>query len=249
MTRPLLAICVRPQAEAAAAEYASFVRGSGLDADRLHRHDLVNEPLPADAVDRYAGFMVGGSPYNVSDAVSSKSEQQLRIERELEFLSREALDGRTSLLLTCYGIGIATRLLGGSVTKDFPEEASASTVYTVAGTRSDAVAADLSGSFRALTAHKEGSAEAPPGATLLATNQDCPAQMYRAGDRLWATQFHPEPTPDDFTWRMAVYRDAGYFDPADYDRLAGAIEAAHVHEPQTILRNFVAVASEDPASR
>ena len=36
-------------------------------------------------------------------------------------------------------------------------------------------------------------------------------QAYRVGERLYATQFHPEPTTRAFTERMAVYRDDGYF--------------------------------------
>ena len=47
---------------------------------------------------------------------------------------------------------------------------------------------------------------------LLASNDGCPVQAYRVGDRLYATQFHPEPTAKAFTERMAVYRDDGYFD-------------------------------------
>ena len=239
--RPALYLCVRPEAAAASAEYASFRRGMDRDESALHVHDLVSTPLPDDVFDRYAGFVVGGSPFNLSDPVASKSETQLRVEADLERLAREALEERTRLLLTCYGIGIATRLLGGSVTTDFPEEASAAFVTTTADAESDVITADLSSVFRALSAHKEGAGVVPPGAVLLATNDACPVQMFRAGSHLYATQFHPEPTPQDFTWRMAAYRDAGYFDPADYDRLAGAVEAADVTEPTKILRRFSAL--------
>jgi GMP synthase (glutamine-hydrolysing) len=96
----------------------------------------------------------------------------------------------------------------------------------------------LAGRFTALTAHKEGTEELPHGAVLLASNDGCPVQAYRVGDRLYATQFHPEPTTKAFTERMAVYRDDGYFDSADYDAIAGRVLAASVTEPARLLRAF-----------
>ncbi len=73
---------------------------------------------------------------------------------------------------------------------------------------------------------------------LLATNEECPVQAYRVGDRLYATQFHPEPTSAAFTERMAVYRDDGYFAASDYDAIAARVLAASVTEPSRLLRAF-----------
>jgi len=73
---------------------------------------------------------------------------------------------------------------------------------------------------------------------LLATNEACPVQAYRIGDRLYATQFHPEPTGAAFTERMAVYRDDGYFAADDYDTIAARVLAASLTEPTRILRAF-----------
>mgnify|MGYP000284732432 CR=1 FL=1 len=47
-----------------------------------------------------------------------------------------------------------------------------------------------------LTTHKEGCVAPPPGGVLLATNAACPVQAYRVGERLYATQFHPEKSGD-----------------------------------------------------
>ena len=66
MTGRLLNVCARPQREAATAEWASFRDGLGVDDADLVHHDLVRHPLPAD-LDRYAGVVVGGSPFNVTD--------------------------------------------------------------------------------------------------------------------------------------------------------------------------------------
>lgn len=237
--QPLLYLCARPQREAADAEYASFRTAAGVGTDELHRHDLVATPLPVDVVGAYRGVVVGGSPFNVTD--SAPSPVQARVERDLERLAGHALDDGLPVLFTCYGIGIVTRMLGGVVGLDASERASAATIHVTADGAADPLLAGMPASFSALTAHKEGARITPPGAVLLATNDDCPVQMYRVGDTLWTTQFHPEPTTTDFAERMRVYRDGGYFRPEEYDELAGAVRSADVTWPRSILRSFADV--------
>ncbi|WP_341994366.1 GMP synthase [Microbacterium sp. LWH7-1.2] len=238
-TAPLLYVCVRPQLGAAAAEYESFRAAMHLDESRLAHHDLVREPLPDDAFERYAGFLVGGSPFNVTDPESTKTDAQRRLEAGLARIAeRTATGDGPAALFTCYGIGIATRTLGGTVSRAFPEDTGPVAVQLTKQASSDPLFGRLANRFAALTAHKEGTESLPPGAVLLARNDGCPVQAYRVGDRLYATQFHPEPTTKAFTERMAVYRDDGYFDSADYDAIAGRVLAASVTEPTRLLRAF-----------
>lgn len=236
--RPLLYVCVRPQEGAAAAEYESFRQATRLEAPELDRLDLVRGRLPEDAFERWSGFVVGGSPFNMTDPESSKTDPQLALERDLERIAARAADGATHALFTCFGIGIVTRMLGGEVSRAYPEDTGPTVVELTADGERDAIFGLLARSFSALTAHKEGSATPPPGARLLATNAACPVQAYAVGDRLYATQFHPEPTTAAFTERMAVYRDDGYFDARDYDTIAARVHAASVTEPARILRAF-----------
>ncbi len=236
-SRPLLYLCARPQRDAADAEYASFRTATGLDRDALHAWDLVRAPLPADAIDRYAGFLVGGSPFNTTDA--DKSDAQRRLESDLERVAAAAAASETAAMFTCYGIGVVTRMLGGTVSLDVPEDTGAAPVALTPDGRADPIFGVLPDRFAAFTAHKEGTGRLPAGAVLLATNEICPVQAYRVGERLYATQFHPEPTPEDFTARMAVYRDAGYFDPSEFDVVAGRVLAAPVEAPARLLRSFV----------
>jgi GMP synthase (glutamine-hydrolysing) len=239
MTRaPLLYVCVRPQQEAASAEYESFRRATRLDEGQLGQLDLVRDPLPPDIFDRYGGFVIGGSPFNTTDPESTKTDAQRRLEIGLEKIAARGAEGRTAALFTCYGIGVVTRLLGGVVSRAYPEETGATTVELTSEGGADPVLGGLARRFAALTAHKEGSAEPPPGGVLLARNDGCPVQAYRVGDRLYATQFHPEPTTKAFTERMAVYRDDGYFAANDYERIAGQVLAASVTEPVRLLRAF-----------
>ena len=234
----LLYVCVRPQHGAAAAEYESFRLATRLETHDLGMLDLVTEKLPDDVFDRYTGFFVGGSPFNVSDPESTKTDVQRRLEADLERIAARAARAETSAMFTCYGIGIVTRMLGGDVSRAYPEDTGPVMVSLTRDGQRDPLLGNLATQFGALTAHKEGSADPPPDATLLATNSGCPVQAYRVGDRLYATQFHPEPTGRAFTERMAVYRDDGYFAANDYDAIAARVLAASVTEPLRILRSF-----------
>lgn len=241
-TAPLLYVCVRPQQGAAAAEYESFRAAAHLEADQLVQLDLVRDPLPADAFERYSGFFVGGSPFNVTDPESTKTDVQRRLEADLERIATGVMaapaGAPVAALFTCYGIGVLTRMLGGAVSRAFPEDTGPATVDLTPEGESDPLMGTLARRFAALTAHKEGSADVPPGATLLATNEGCPVQAYRVGELLYATQFHPEPTTRAFVERMVVYRDDGYFPANDFDTVAGRVLAASVTEPVRLIRAF-----------
>jgi len=244
MTLPLLYVCVRPQQGAAAAEYASFRAATKLDESGLAEHDLVRNPLPDDVFDRFGGFLIGGSPFNVADPESTKTDVQLRLEADLERIAARVasddgrMDAAPAAMFTCYGIGVVTRLLGGEVSRAYPEDTGPVQIELNADGQADPLFGGLATRFTALTAHKEGAGAPPPGSTLLARNDSCPVQAYRVGERLYATQFHPEPTARAFTERMAVYRDDGYFDARDYDHIAGRVLAASVTEPVRLLRAF-----------
>ncbi len=237
-SRPLLFLCARTERVAADGEYAAFLAATGLDRERLHRTDLVHEQLPADAFDRYAGFVAGGSPFNVGDA--AKSEVQHRVEDDLARVAEAATSSRTTALLTCYGIGVSTLLLGGEVDSAFAEPTGETVITLTEAGIADPVFGSLPAEFTAFTAHKEGSGQVPPGATLLATNPMCRVQGYRVGEGLWTTQFHPELTPASFAERIGVYRAHGYFAPEEYEAVVARVLAASVTEPARMLRAFAA---------
>lgn len=236
--RPLVYLCARPQEGAAAAEYDSFRAAMRLGEHDVERWDLVREELPDDFTARWRGAVVGGSPFNVTDPESTKTDAQRRLEAGLARLAAAAAEGSIAALFTCYGIGVATKTLGGEVTRAHPEDTGPTTVTLTEEGRRDALFGALAQSFTALTAHKEGVGRLPDGAVLLAENEGCPVQAYRLGAKLYATQFHPEPTGRAFTERMAVYRDDGYFAAHDYDRIAALVLAASLTEPPRILRAF-----------
>lgn len=230
----LLYVCVRPEQGAADAEHASFRRALGVDVvDRLN---LLEEPMDAARVRDYDVVVIGGSPFNVTDAV--KSSVQQRVEADLERLAVLAMNREVAVFFTCYSIGIVTRMLGGEVTTDTPEPASATVIRTTPEGADDPVFGPSAPALTVFTAHKESAVALLSGATLLATNDVCPVQAYRVGTHLYAAQFHPEPTPRDFADRMVFYRTTGYFDPEEFDLVQGQVLAASVTEGAALLRRF-----------
>ncbi|MFC7942397.1 GMP synthase [Microbacterium oxydans] len=230
----LLYVCVRPETGAADAEHASFRRALGVDVvDRL---DLLHGALPMERLRGYRGIVVGGSPFNVSDAV--KSAEQLRVEADLRTLADAAMAAEVAVFFTCFSIGVVTRMLGGEVVTDTPEPASATVIETTQAGAADPVFGPSGSALTVFTAHKESAAATPPGAVLLATNEACPVQAYRVGSHLYAAQFHPEPTPRDFADRMTFYRTTGYFDPDEFDAVQQQVLAASVTEGAALLRRF-----------
>ncbi|MBO0981258.1 GMP synthase [Microbacterium sp. SD291] len=230
----LLYVCVRPETGAADAEHDSFRRALGVDVvDRL---DLLEERVDPARLARYRGVVVGGSPYNVSDA--SKSALQQHVETDLQRIARHAIDGGIAAFFTCFSIGVVTRMLGGEVTLDTPESASATVIETTADGAADPVFGPSAPALTVFTAHKESSIAVPDGGVLLATNPICPVQAYRVGTHLYAAQFHPEPTPRDFADRMTFYRTTGYFDPDEFDVVQGQVLSASVTEGAALLRRF-----------
>lgn len=218
----ILYVCVRPEQGAADAEHESFRRALGAPA--LDRWDLLDQPLDPSVADRYDGVVVGGSPFNV--VAEERSDLQRRVENDLERLAQDAVAEHLAGMFTCYSIGVVTRMLGGTVGTAVPESTRATSIRITAAAADDPLFGPSAPEMSVLTAHKEGSIEPPPGAVLLATNDDCPVQAYRVGGRLYATQFHPEVTPQDFVGRMAYYRTTGYFDPHEYDLTAERVLAS-----------------------
>jgi len=90
-----------------------------------------------------------------------------------------------------------------------------------------------------LLGHKEAVDTTPNAATLLMTGQDCPVQMFRVGENVYATQFHPEGDPEEFALRIDTYRHHGYFQPDEAEVLKQRVRQKLTPYAQAILRRFV----------
>ncbi|MEI5583907.1 MULTISPECIES: glutamine amidotransferase [unclassified Agromyces] len=242
MSRPFLFISARPEVEAVGPEYESVRRATGLDAGRLEHLRIDVEPLRDVVPQRFAGVVVGGSPYNVTTPHEHKHAVQRRVEADLARLAEHALERDHPVLFTCYGIGVLTLVLGGEVGTRYGEEAAAVEITLTDEGRADPLVGVLPDRFDALVGHKEATERLPSDAVHLAGSAACPVQVYRVGRSVYATQFHPEVSTADFIARAEVYRHHGYFPARELHAVAARLAAASVTEPQRMLRRFVELA-------
>ncbi|MGR2752967.1 glutamine amidotransferase [Agromyces arachidis] len=242
MSPRFLFVSVRPEIEAVGPEYESVRRSTGLDASRLEHHRLDVESFGGVTPLGFAGVIVGGSPYNVITPEAHKHPVQRRVEDDLARLAEQALEADHPVLFTCYGIGVLTRVLGGDVGTLHGEPASAVEISLTDAGRTDPLLGALPDRFQALVGHKEATGRLPSEAVHLAGSTGCPVQVYRVGRNVYATQFHPEVTTEDFIARARVYRHHGYFPARELRAVSERLAAASVTEPQRMLRRFVELA-------
>lgn len=242
--KPFLLLSVRAEEAAADDEYDAFVRFTGLAPQDLHRHRLERDPFDPGSLSSYAGVLVGGGPFNVSDPQDTKSPSQLRAEGDLGRVVDVVLAEQIPFLGACYGIGILARHGGGAVDRTYGEPIGSVPVTLTADGAADPVFGGLPRTFDAFVGHKEAVRAAPADAVLLATSPGCPVQALRIGRYAWGTQFHPELDVDGLCLRIDTYRDAGYFPPEEAADLMAVARAAHVTAPPVILRRFVALAAD-----
>jgi GMP synthase (glutamine-hydrolysing) len=241
--KPFLFLSARPEIEAVGPEYESVRRAMGVDAGRLEHLRLDVEPLGDVHLEAFAGVVVGGSPYNVTATEEHKHPVQRRVEDDLARLAETALERDHPVLFTCYGIGVLTCVLGGTVGILHSEQAAAVEITLTPDGLADPLTGVLPARFDALVGHKEATERLPADAVLLASSAGCPVQVYRAGSsRVWATQFHPEVSASDFVARAQVYRHHGYFPASELRAVSERLAAASVTEPQRMLRRFVELA-------
>lgn len=237
-----LVLQLRPETEASDDEFAAFLRQGGLSEAETRRVRLDREGLPAGLrLEDYAGVIVGGGPGCVSDAPEEKAPVEAQIEAACLGLIPEILARDMPFMGCCYGIGILAHHLGAEVSKRRYSEPVGPVVCRVTEEgAADPLLEGMETEFTALVGHKEAVQELPAGAMHLVASEPCPFQMIRAGRNVYATQFHPEADGNVFETRIRVYKDRGYFDPADAARLTSAAHAAKVHVPPKILARFVA---------
>ena len=237
--KPFLLLATRDDDEAADDEYQGFLESGALEPRDLVRVRLEAAPMPPIDLDAYSGIIVGGSPFNASDAPVTKTEVQTRVERELGELLDEVVERDYPFFGACYGIGLLTSHLGGVVDDSYPEIAGPTRVSLTSDGETDQLFGRLEQQFDAFVGHKEACALLPQGAVLLASGSACPVQAFRIGSNVYATQFHPELSREGILTRIRIYRDNGYFAPAAYGDVVDAINASSVTEPAALVRAFV----------
>lgn len=236
--KPFLHLSIRDHDDAVAKEFDAIAAFARLKPGQLVQLRVEQAPLPVIRPHDYSGIIIGGGQFNTSDEV--KTDTQRRVEGDLGQIVDVALATGTPLLGLCYGVGIVTQHLGGLIDRTYGETTSAVEITLTEHGRVDPLFEGVPDSFMAFTGHKEACSRTPNDAVLLATGTACPVQSYRVGDRAYVTQFHPELDVERLVERMVIYRNAGYFDPDEFDSLVEAAHAAGVDDsPGHILANFV----------
>lgn len=151
---------------------------------RVTAFDLPRGRFPEN-VQGFDGFLIGGSPSSVHD-------EDAWIDRLMAVI-RQAFAAGKPLAGACFGHQAIAKALGGVVG---PNEDG-----FVLGTAETAVVAPAPWMepvtrFRLAAAHGEQVTALPPGAEVIGQTPGCAAACYRIGDRVFATQYHPEMTPD-----------------------------------------------------
>ncbi|WP_434811669.1 glutamine amidotransferase [Microbacterium sp. bgisy189] len=237
--KPFLLLATRAEDVPADEEYELFLRYSGLDRRDLVRVRLEAGPMPEIDLDDYSGIFVGGGPFNASDPDEKKSAVQHRVEAEFGALLDRVVAEDFPFLGACYGIGTLGVHQGAVIDRTHAEPISVVEVSRTVVGADDPLLAGLPDQFTAFVGHKEAVTVLPPTATLLATSAACPVQMFRVGQHVYATQFHPELDVEGITTRIHAYADYGYFAADEKHLTLEAVRRLPVTHTGSILRRFV----------
>jgi len=236
--KPFLFLGTRAEDAVADSEYDAVLRCTALDERDLRRVRLEQGPLGEVDLDDWSGILLGGGPFNVSDPDDAKTAVQRRVETELAALADRVVEADFPFLGACYGIGVLGRLRGGVVDRTHGEPIGCVEVTLTEAGRADPLLAGMPERFDVLLGHKEAVHRPPDGAVVLASSTTCPVQAFRLGERVYATQFHPELDAEGLVLRIDTYRGHGYFPPGQAQGLMDMARRAVVTEPPRLLVAF-----------
>ncbi|NHB77929.1 type 1 glutamine amidotransferase [Rhodobacter calidifons] len=151
---------------------------------RVTAFDLPKGEFPDD-LQGFDGALIGGSPASVHDG-------EAWIDRLMQLI-RDGFAAGVPLAGACFGHQAIAKALGGTVGPN-----PGAFVLGTAETRVTCPAPWMEpvASFRLAAAHGEQVTALPPGAEVVGVTPGCPAACYRIGNRVFATQYHPEMTLD-----------------------------------------------------
>jgi len=237
--KPFVLLATRAEDGPADEEYELFLRYAGLAESELQRVRLEAAPMPEIDLDQISGIFVGGGPFNASDPLEQKSPVQRRVEAEFNALLDDVVARDFPFLGACYGVGTVGAHQGAVIDRTYGEAVGVVEVALTDAGAADPLLAGIPPRFDAFVGHKEAMRSLPASATLLASSQTCPVQMFRVRTNIYATQFHPELDVNGITSRIHAYTDFGYFAPTEVDIPLAAVRVREVLHPSRMLRTFV----------
>jgi len=237
---PVLILQLRPEDETSDSEYGCFLKYGGLRAENTRRIRIEKSGIP-DNLDpaNYSAIIVGGSPFDISTPETRKSQIQKKIEADFNKLLEQVVSRDIPFLGACSGNGLLGNYLGTNISTKYREAVGCATLDITEEGRQDPLLAGFPAQIDALLGHKEAVDTTPDGAALLMTGSVCPVQMFRVGNNVYATQFHPEADADEFALRIDMYRNHGYFQPHEADELRKRLSQKPTPYAHKILKRFV----------
>ena len=170
-------------------------------------------------IDDFTAIIVGGSPFDISTPEDKKSTIQKKIEADFNKLLQQVVTRDFPFFGACSGNGLLGNYLGTRISTKYSEPVNCVTLDITEAGKQDKLLKSFPEQIDVLLGHKEAVDTTPEGATLLMTDRDCPVQMFRVGENIYATQFHPEADAKEFSLRIDTYRNHGYFEPHEADEL------------------------------
>jgi len=238
--KPFLILQLRPEDETSDSEFAAMLKYGRLLEKDVHRIRIEKSGIPDDlALENYSAVIVGGSPFDISTPEAEKSAIQKKIEQDFNRLFDEIISNDFPFLGACSGSGLLGSYLGTSISTMYGEAVGCVTIRITEEGKKDALLAGFPDQISVLLGHKEACEVTPAGATLLMTGMACPVQMFRVGENVYATQFHPEGDSGGFALRIRTYKHHGYFQPHEADKIIDAISQKNTPYAQNILNRFV----------
>ena len=240
MTKPILILQLRPEDETSDSEFDAILKYGGLRPSAVERLRIETKGIPERlSLDDYAAVIIGGSPFDISTPEAEKSAVQKKIEQDIHKLLDEVVARDFPFLGACSGNGFLGAYLQTPITRKYGEPVGVSTVTITEAGKQDSLLEGFPEQIDVLLGHKEACDYTPNGATLLISGEQCPVQMFRVGQNVYATQFHPEGDCEGFTVRINAYKDHGYFEPHEAEALVKRLVGVQTPHAQEILRRFV----------
>jgi GMP synthase (glutamine-hydrolysing) len=239
-SKPVLILQLRPEDVTSDSEYACILKYAGLQARDTCRKRIEQQGIPGDLnLEDYSAIIVGGSPFDISTPEDRKSGIQKKIEADFNRLLERVVALDFPFLGACSGNGLLGNHLGTEISTKYGEAVGCVTLELTAAGKADKLLRGFPDRIDVLLGHKEAVDTLPAGATLLMTGSACPVQMFRIGENVYATQFHPEGDAGEFILRIDTYRNHGYFEPHEADELKKSVSLKPTPHAQNILRRFV----------
>ena len=240
MAKPVLIIQLRPEDDTSDNEFASILKYGGLRPEQTYRLRIEQNGIPDDLkINDYSAIIVGGSPFDISTPSNKKTTIQHKIEADFQLLLKQVVEQDFPFLGACSGNGLLGNYLGTPISRQFGEAVGCVSLRLTEEGKQDPLLRGFPDNIDALLGHKEACDCTPEGATLLITGDQCPVQMFRIGENVYATQFHPEGDSEGFIVRIHAYKHHGYFEPEQAQVLIDAVSGVDTTYAQQILHRFV----------